>query len=201
MDLNEQECGSSGKLKSTSLQENFLPGIGRMSLNTEILDSLTGQQLPLLMCSAEASRVKTSALLVRELGLMGTAQGCGVNTSDPFAHFDHATLSWKTYQVCFLTSTWGEYLETWPRAGMMRNGQCCQRVPWVRHIHESACSYWPTPRAVLGNNTRWSYRKDYKGNLEEWAGRYQPGIVGQFISLDWLEWLMGYPIGWTALEG
>ena len=46
----------------------------------------------------------------------------------------------------------------------------------------------------------WCKRTPYKTNLEEWAGEYQPSIVGKPINLTWLEWLMGFPLGHTDLE-
>jgi hypothetical protein len=38
-----------------------------------------------------------------------------------------------------------EYSETWPSAGMMRNGKTYRRQPWALPIAESASGLWPTP--------------------------------------------------------
>ena len=39
-----------------------------------------------------------------------------------------------------------EFSETWPNAGMMRNGKTYQRQPWALHTLESAHGLLPTPR-------------------------------------------------------
>lgn len=50
----------------------------------------------------------------------------GPTSPTPFAYYDRATSSWKTSQ---LTLAWdsGEYSETWPKRGTMRNGECFVR--------------------------------------------------------------------------
>ncbi len=72
-----------------------------------------------------------------------------------------------------------------------------QLALWVRHIHATACSLWRTPKASDAAH----------------SGRVAPAKPGQTTSLDmqvnalepipgqlnpeWVEWLMGYPVGWT----
>lgn len=54
---------------------------------------------------------------------------------------------------------------------------------------------WPTPRA-----------RDWKGQTQR--GQYAPGdglcnalnVTGGSLNPEWVEWLMGFPIGWTDLE-
>ena len=54
---------------------------------------------------------------------------------------------------------------------------------------------FPTPNACSGNNS---------GRLDEWGGHNNPfrGTVegGGKLNPDWVEWLMGLPIGWTDLK-
>lgn len=54
----------------------------------------------------------------------------------------------------------------------------------VRNGLPAAVKFWPTPNACSGNNS---------GRLDEWEGRGQ-------LNPTWVEWLMGYPEGWTDLE-
>jgi hypothetical protein len=54
---------------------------------------------------------------------------------------------------------------------------------------------WPTPSSVSNNQV---------GRLDEWGGSQNPirGIpeATQALNPDWVEWLMGFPIGWTDVE-
>ncbi len=238
MASNEPDLKLRGKSKSMSTLEKCYENIGQPYPG--IMTSLPSIGLPFhesIFC-AGASPVKTSALRASEPGSTANGQGCGVNTSEPFAHFDPATSSWRTSQVCLLTNTWDEFSETWLRAGTMRNGIVYQQVPLAPLTGEIGSGLWPTPRAdshgsrpngkggkilneevmiaaglrmrgekltptlrsVQWENVRWSLRENYQGNLEEWGGKQFPDIIGMHMSLDWLEWLMGYPDGWTDCE-
>src|SRR5690606_9779779 len=78
--------------------------------------------------SAEASPAKTLAMPEREQELLANVPACGLSLPGSFASFDPATSSWRTLQRCFLEG-WMSYSETWPRAGMMRNGIAFRRQP------------------------------------------------------------------------
>jgi len=54
---------------------------------------------------------------------------------------------WKTSQACFpsLTGTLDRYSESWPKAGMMRNGSCSRLRTVVRLIEETDYGLLPTP--------------------------------------------------------
>ncbi len=59
--------------------------------------------------------------------------------------------------------------------------------------------WYPTPTACQGHNA---------GTIQEWGGRGNPfrnggpreGEITGFLNPTWVEWLMGFPGGWTALE-
>lgn len=93
---------------------------------------------------------------------------------------------------------------TWPtptsRDWKDGSAQSCMNVPvnglLVRAVHQ-----WPTPTATLGTN----------GGLVTPAKGKEGGTLIEAVSLDplqpsgslnpkWVEWLMGFPLGWTALE-
>ena len=200
MALNEQDSPSVGKSKSTPTVNESSPSTGPMSPDTETLPLWIGQPFNPLICSVEDSHAKISASPVNAQGSTEHAPASGLNTSEPFATFDPATCSWRTSQVSCLTLTWDEYSETWPRAGTMRNGQCYQQPNSELRTCETESGLQPTLIAVQWKNVRWSSRKNYHGNLAEWGGKHWPEIIGKHINLDWLEWRMGYPIGWTDLK-
>lgn len=238
MDLNEPDLKSPGKLKSTPTVNECSPSTGRMSSDTGISELSTGQLFPEWMCSAVDFPAKTLALLESEPGLTANAQGSGVNTSEPFAHFDRATSSWRTSQVCLLTNTWDVFSETWPRAGTMRNGIAYRQVPLAPLTDVTECGLLPTMRS--GHGAVGALRKPeavqraggHRGRIEDYVTLWPTpasnngtggctGLAGgsgnrkklyamlgeeegkklgcQSLNPYWVEWLMGYPIGWTDL--
>lgn len=110
-----------------------------------------GMELP-LMSSRAASRARTLALLESSAAwVKEPVPVSGPRSSDLLASYDRNTSSWRTLQHCLLAQANGEadglaeFSETWPSAGMMRNGKTFRRQPWALPIAESASGLWPTP--------------------------------------------------------
>lgn len=127
-----------------------------------------------------------------------TSETCGQRLSQPFASYDRDTCSWKTSQACLLTNTLDKYSEIWPRAGLMQDGVCYQLAPLVRHTHVKGCSYWPTPRAIMGKSG-WAHGNPGKG-------RYRKEVIDRCNAVGWTpspkmqEAIQGMPLGWTDLK-
>lgn len=77
-----------------------------------------------------------------------TKDGSGRSSTGSFAKLNQDGSWSKMYQDCCLLTLEGsllEYSETWPQAGMMRNG-ISYRLPVLAHrTSEKECSLWPTP--------------------------------------------------------
>jgi hypothetical protein len=127
---------------------------------------------------------------------------CGERWPESSAKFDQATFSWRTRQ-CLLFEDLAESLETFPRWGIMRDGELWELATPEHLTSESESGSWPTPEA--------SAHKTDVNNLEYLSRRKrigkQVGICGELIlrsngggtaNHDWIEWLMGWPIAWTA---
>ena len=124
-----------------------------------------------------------------------TRAGSGPRSLMSSLHYDPATSSWKMSQLWSETeSPLGGSSPTFTDSGSMRNGRLSPHAPWVHHIHETDCSLWLTPTA-----------RDHKG----YTMRSGESICNQLRRLyggsgspnpEWIEWLMGYPSGWTELE-
>src|ERR1700720_2877706 len=75
----------------------------------------------------------------------------GPNSSDSFLKYDQFLSLWKTYQGFLFQSTnrhqhpLEEYLGTWPRAGLMRNGMCFRHPCSERPIFGKGYLSLPTP--------------------------------------------------------
>jgi len=128
---------------------------------------------------------------------------CGHTWPASWTKFDPNTSSWKTHQ-CSLLGGLEEFSETWPNWGSMRNGECWERQTSALRISEIGSGLWPTP--VKSDSAA---RRPSKG----WAGNDLPSVVWRRnggeqnpskppakLNARWVEWLMGWPIGWTSLQ-
>lgn len=139
-----------------------------------------------------------------------------------FAQYDRDSASWKTFQGCLFTDISDEYLQTWPRAGMAYDGTAYRLQPLVPHTSVIAYSYLPTPKradffpfterlhrgmdvqvwmrmekgkvcqksgASISSSLRWC--RDFMREYLRTGGELNP---------EWIEVLMGYPIGWSGVE-
>lgn len=154
------------------------------------------------MLSAEASPARTSAPRVEGPDSTENGLGFGLKWLGSFARFDPASSSWKTVQCSLLEGLDG-FSETWPRWGSMRNGVSLAHTTQDFPIPENGYGFWvPTPRASMFRSRKWWLRRVPRGNLEE-LPCLQPRfahLAGERINPEWLEWLMGWPIGWAGLE-
>lgn len=158
---------------------------------------------------------------------------CGQKWRGSLAKYNPSLSLWKTAQRSLLADS-DEFLETWPKWGSMRTGECWELTTWAPRIYERGYGLWPTPTAqdnnqvqgigaaakhpkrgtTLGGFVRmfptatagkgWSRnhnraqsndRLDY--TIEREAHEY--GQIGR-LNPEFCEWLMGWPIGWSALK-
>ena len=98
------------------------------------------------MSSAEASPVRTFLAPESAPAYPGSVQDCTGNWCEPFAWYDRASQSWRTWQHCLVTG-WALFLETWPRAGLILNGIAYRRRPSAPLTNATAFILLPTPIA------------------------------------------------------
>lgn len=165
-----------------------------------------------LMSSREVSRARTSASPEKAPALTEREADCGKSLPESFARWDPNSSSWKTHQRSLL-GDWEPFLETWPRWGMMRDGECWGlSTPW-RRIKENEYGYWPTPVKTDGFAVGWcktSIERKERGETRPSGAHIGSGLkyfrkTGQYLSNGYpnpmlTEWLMGWPINWTDLQ-
>jgi hypothetical protein len=99
-----------------------------------------------LMSFLAAFPAKTSAQPEREQVSTENEAACGRTWPESLAKFDPATRSWRTPQ-CLLFEDSTECLETFPRWGMMRDGECFHAEMRVEFTYENESGLsLPTPR-------------------------------------------------------
>src|SRR5207302_4671646 len=130
-------------------------------------------------------RVMTHLTLDVVPGLRASSADYGLTSPREFARFDQPSHSWKIRQVC-LAGDLAEFLQTWPQAGMTRNGIAYRLRPLARRNYELASGFWPTP---VGTETR-------RTAPYSQGGQSMSFVLGGMPNPRWLEWLMGLPDGW-----
>ena len=104
------------------------------------------------------------------------------------ARFDPGTCSWRTPPTSLLED-WGPSLGRWPRWGTMRSGESWERTMSERLTKGTASGYLlPTPVASDTYHRRGKYKQ---------GGTALSTAVGGKLNPSWVEWLMGWPVGWT----
>ena len=134
-----------------------------------------------------------------------SARDSGPTSPELLAKWHRATRSWRTSQRCFLETEadgLAEFLETWPRSGTTQNGTA-YRLPTLAPITGvTASGLLPTPTAADSRGARNATANNGKGSTRN------PGttlsdvawMVGGTLNPTWVEWLMGFPCGWTDCE-
>lgn len=146
-----------------------------------------------LISSLAASRVRTSAPPEKALESTERKAGCGARWQESLAKWNLDTCSWKTPHSLF-NGDLGEFSGTWPRWGMMRDGECWEQTPPTIHITEPEFGWLPTPSGVNGGNN------NTMGRIDEWGGSSNPlrgTVIGYLCLPEFEEMIMGWPIGWT----
>lgn len=261
MASNGRESKRSGKSKSTITAVEFLSAISQAPNGTQTSESAVTTTCQQLTSLAVDSPAKTLAMPASEQESTANAAVFGPNMRESFGSYDRVTSSWRTSQLC-LDGEWSVFSETWPRAGMTRNGKAYELPTLALRTEESEFGLWPTPRAsefdgrgganrtpgtggaTLSQSVRlWPTPRasDYKGCgpvgsksyqhmmqreylcavvMEKFAtpqsrdfrtgqsSRWENSArsrnlndqIGGQLNPRWVEWLMGYPLGWTDCE-
>lgn len=150
-----------------------------------------------------------------------TLEICGPKSRGYLAKFDHTTGFWRTSQRSLLTDTLDEFSAAWPSSGVMHDGIVSARPALEPTTYGGDCGLLPTPTTPTGHAV---------GRWDEWGGaggramlrrylttptaddtghrkrRYAQGgsalsfQIGGRVNPEYAEWMMGWPINWTALE-
>jgi hypothetical protein len=196
----------------------------RFGMTYKPLTENRGEEL--LTLYLEASRVRTSAQPEKAQELTENDQECGSTWRGWLAKYDPDTSLWRTAQ-CSLLEDLNESLATLPRSGMTRNGLLWE-LPMLEQTTKGtesgllpkptmqglnggsnsrkaaiARGTWPTPRlsdykgATSAEAMGKAAERGFNPNLPEATAA---SVGGGKLNPTWVEWLMGWPLGWTDLK-
>ena len=179
----------------------------------------------LTWCLAD-SHARTSAQQAKVPASTGPSQACGHTWRELSVRFDPDTFSWKTHR-CLFTEDLPESSVILPRWGMLRGGVCWERAPSERPTSGTDSGSWlPTPTAkanmMAPSMQKWpAHRRLWPtpsaSDNRDRGHMGMPAIVrrvekgkqimlsmavsdnrdGGSLNPTWVEWLMGWPTGWT----
>ncbi len=175
----------------------------------------------------EGFPAKTSALPARAQESTDSGPPCGSTWRESLVRYDLATRSWRTHR-CLWDEALPESSATLPRWGMMRGGVCWERTTltpltsatdsgswlptptakanmmapsmqkWPAHRN-----LWPTPQASearQGFQDRSNGKKGSQKSLTTIIQGAPKEQAGGTLNPTWVEWLMGWPLEWTACD-
>jgi hypothetical protein len=203
--------------------------LSRFGMTYKPLTEDRGEEL--LMSYLAAFHAKTSQPQEKARESTESDQECGEKWRGSFTKYDPDLSMWKTHQ-CSLLGGLESFSETWPRWGLMRDGECWEQQMSAHRTSETESGSkesWPTPRscsamaATITPESAWNENRfpnletvvgrrmwgtpkaqdsrhamwdRNKGNL----GEQVAGLHGGKLNPMWVEWLMGWPLGWTDLK-
>jgi hypothetical protein len=182
--------------------------LSRFGMTYKPLTATHGEALLTLYLAA--FHAKTSQSRGGGLALMAKDQECGEKWHGWLAKFDPVTSLWKIAQ-CSLIEDSTECLETFPKWGLMRNGELWEQISLAHPIEEKEFGYLPTPTAsdqYNGNTKGIEYRNKRIIRTSQTTGTEFGAKLTDFYRLingvnlhpDFAEWMMGWPQGWTELR-
>jgi hypothetical protein len=200
--------------------------LSRFGMTFKPLTADRGEEL--LTLYLEGFPVRTSVSQAVAQDLTENDQGCGDTWRGWLAKYDPITSSWKTAQCSFIEDL-NESSVTLPRSGITRDGLLWELPTLERHTNETGSGSWPTPQAsdnrprATANSTARRIKLGKQVSLEAavkfWPtptahnakeggfpsehNRNTPTLsaqAGGSLNPTWVEWLMGWPLGWTDLK-
>ena len=179
------------------MQTEYSPSIGQTSIGNATCDKSDDTTLSQSMSSAVGSLVSIFPAWETEAESTETKMEAdfGLRLSGSFAKYDHSSLSWKTSQHCLFGGLI-EFSETWPRAGMILHGDAFRLLCSGHHTGETG--YLPSP--LIGTPTAAMAVRSKRFQTKTPAPAEMALALGGKLNPEWVEWLMGFPIGHTDCE-
>lgn len=179
-----QDDSCSDKMKDTFHRSPF----GMM-----FVPSTDARGAELLTLFLADSRARTLAVPEKATDWKENEADCGWKCEGSFVKYDHASRLWKTRQ-CSLIEGLEEYSETWPKWGLMHDGEVLQEKMRVRQLKGSGFLL-PAPTKSMGKRG-WGLSKTGRA-------RYSKELIENALSFgykpppDLLEWTVGWPLTWS----
>lgn len=122
---------------------------------------------------------------------------CGERWHESSVKYDLASSSWKTHR-CLWEEDLPESSVILPEWGMMRGGVVLERSMSALPTSENDSGLLPTPRCAMASIYPES-KETFDARGKD-ARRTLPLALGGIPNPDFIEWLMGWPVGWSNVS-
>jgi hypothetical protein len=129
---------------------------------------------------------------------LGKAQACGSTWPASWVKYDPVLFSWKTAQPSLFGDS-VSFSGTWPRWGLMRDGECWVEDTPALVMPEKEFGFVPTPQARDDHGGGMLNRGAFK-NLRDWLREEGLVRMGRDRNARFWEYLMMWPDEFTALK-
>lgn len=153
--------------------------------------------------------VRTSRPQAMAWASQAPAPDCGGRWHELPMRYDRATSNWRTHH-CLWEEDLQPFSVTLPKWGMTRDGVLSERLTLEPLTSETASGSsqrtparrWPTPVASMskGSSPAALTRKSGADRSNDRLDHAVMALDGGHLNPEWVEWLMGWPIGWTDLR-
>jgi hypothetical protein len=183
--------------KTTGASTRFRSGMTCEPLTDELGEAL-------LTWSQQVGLAPTSALPGEAQASKANSLDSGPKSHESWLKYDRARACWRTAQRSLLGDS-EPFSGTWPRWGSQRNMEFSERTIPAHLTSVTVFGSWlPTPSAS-------SYGTNQGGGMGR-TGKVRPSLqtmarknlwptlaaqAGGKLNPTWVEWLMGWPLGWT----
>src|SRR5450830_64538 len=173
--------------------------LSRFGLTCAVLTVSRGEAL--LMWYLAGFRARTFLFKAEAPASRGLDQAFGKKWQESSVRFDPLMCGWKTPQ-CSLPEVLPWSSVTLPKWGMTRNGVVYQRLNAARPISVTGSGCWPTPTASMakGSSPKSLKRRCGRDRTRDRLDHAVMASDGGPLNPEWVEWLMGWPSGWTGLK-
>lgn len=175
--------------------------LSRFGLTCAVLTESRGEEL--LMSFLAGFRARTSAQMAAVPASIDAVPDCGQKWRESSVMYDLRSSAWKTLRdseekVLLWSSV------TLPKWGMAASGFVFQHRTVERPMKETGCGLWPTAKATIRGDCpseRLRRTPDLPSAIKMrlLPNGSEPPQDGQ-LNPEWVEWFMGWPIGWTELK-
>lgn len=161
----------------------------QFGMTCEHLTAIRGAD-ELMLCQGD-SRAKTSALQEKARDSTESEADYGPKWPASLAKYDHATRSWKTRQFSLLGGL-DEFSETWPRWGLMHDGECWA-LATLGHVTDATESGF-VPTVLTSEATGPGLHGNGSHNFRTW---FRENSTERRLPLHG-EIMMLWPEGWAS---